>query len=915
MTQLSVVSKAEILEKIDTAKRKDYTHGVIAIASRPEWDGPDGFSHGVDTVRVHPVVSTLDIRARLLERDQVKWLVLLTDIPDSKLGLGIQSHLVGTRVQPREPWQAINAAFKATSTDVRLKARAKQPSSDYPGELLAAIQGLTSTPAAPSGLLTSDLVFGTLASHYLAVPVISTPETILEWSAIPATERLLTGLPESIGHGLASDVVNWVAEQAGHSIAPAAQRLLREFTPQDILPLGLVAEMVAAADPLHSPWTLLKVRTGSTFGSAQLLGWSSTAKRSLRALEKTSPNAADAAIRRADQLVQELEAADFVSVSDVLSCGFVARLHEFARAIERTLKPAPDSALNGQALAECEAALAKLLEHSRANTSAHEEDSQAATSAMRLLRWLALPSHAHGSTFTGAALAYRSSTGWADRALNNIWTGSSDPTFASALGSVAERALARRREEDEAFARLLVNASSAGTPVNGIENFISDIVVPIARAQPVALIVVDGMGVAAASSVIESISEAFPSFMPFFRSQGEPEYALAAMPSITNYSRTSLFAGRIAIGGQAEELAGFSGQMRGANLVGRLFHKRELESSMAGSRLSGDVLAAVSDSAGIDVFACVLNTIDDSLSKADPMATKWGVHNVAHLKSILTESHRAGRAVIMVSDHGHIVDRREGVLRPVTGDSSARSREASTPPANGEIEIAGDRVIGGRVILALDETLRYRSRTAGYHGGASPAEMVIPITVLSTNSAKLAEAGWAPAPPEGPVWWREQLGKSVTTSPPAKKFASSKAAKSKPEPDGPTLFNMPVPPPSATEVPKPSDASPGEVLIRSAIYKSLQRQSVSTALVPDTAVRALVDALTDAQRHSVSDDTAAAILGVAKLKLHGVFPHVMRLLNVDQYPVITRDVTARKVILDVGLLKDQFQLSWKDPHE
>lgn len=912
MTQLPVVSKAEILEKIETAKRKDYSHGVIAIAGRPEWDGPDGFSHGADTVRVHPVVSTLDIRARLLERDQVKWLVLLTDIPDSKLGLGIQSHLVGTRVQPREPWQAINAAFKATSTDVRLKASAKQPGSDYPGALLAAIQGLTSTPAAPSGLLTSDLVFGTLASHYLKVPVVPSSEAILVWSAIESTERLVTALPKSIGHPLASDVVNWVAEQTGHSIAPAAQKLLSESTPQDLLPLGLVAEMVAAADPRHSPWTLLKVRTGSTFGSAQLLGWSSTAKRALKALEKTSPNAADAAIRRADQLVQELEAVDFVAVSDILSGGFVARLHEFTKAVERTLKSPVDSPLSGQALADCEAALTKLLEHSRANSSAHEEDSQAATSAMRLLRWLALPPHAHGSTFAGAALGYRSSTGWADRALNNIWMGSSDPAFAAALGAVAGRALTRRREEDEVFARLLANASSAGTPVYGIENFVSDIVVPIARVQPVALIVVDGMGVAAASSVAESIGEAFPSFMPFRRRDGEPEYALAAMPSITNYSRTSLFAGRIATGGQSEELAGFSGQMRGANLVGRLFHKRELESSMAGSRLSGDVLSAVSDTAGVDVFACVLNTIDDSLAKADPMATSWGVQNVAHLKSILTESHRAGRAVIVVSDHGHIVDRREGVLREVSDDSSARSRDASAPPADGEIEVAGDRVIGGRAILALDETLRYRSRTAGYHGGASPAEMVIPITVLSTDSSKLAKAGWAPAPPEGPVWWREQLGKSVTTSQPERTSTPRKAAKEKPAQGGPALFNMPEPLPREPEELTPSDASPGSVLIRSVIYKSLQRKAVSTELVPDTAVRALVDALADAQRHFVSDDTAAAILGVAKIKLAGVFPHVMRLLNVDQYPVITRDVTARKVILDVGLLKDQFQLSWKD---
>ena len=60
---------------------------------------------------------------------------------------------------------------------------------------------------------------------------------------------------------------------------------------------------------------------------------------------------------------------------------------------------------------------------------------------------------------------------------------------------------------------------------------------------------------------------------------------------------------------------------------------------------------------------------------------------------------------------------------------------------------------GGQVVLPWRETLRYTARKAGYHGGANPAEAVIPLAVLSAGTDS-AVPGWAGAPIAAPAWWQ-----------------------------------------------------------------------------------------------------------------------------------------------------------------
>ena len=68
--------------------------------------------------------------------------------------------------------------------------------------------------------------------------------------------------------------------------------------------------------------------------------------------------------------------------------------------------------------------------------------------------------------------------------------------------------------------------------------------------------------------------------------------------------------------------------------------------------------------------------------------------------------------------------------------------------------VTGRRVLlhDGTAVLAVDENLRYGPMKAGYHGGASPAEVVVPVTVLVPGAVP-EDGGLRLAPPQEPSWW------------------------------------------------------------------------------------------------------------------------------------------------------------------
>src|SRR5690606_41762289 len=63
---------------------------------------------------------------------------------------------------------------------------------------------------------------------------------------------------------------------------------------------------------------------------------------------------------------------------------------------------------------------------------------------------------------------------------------------------------------------------------------------------------------------------------------------------------------------------------------------------------------------------------------------------------------------------------------------------------------------GGSIVVPWDERIRYTSRRAGYHGGISTAEMVIPVPVFLPGKELLPDR-WETLRPtqHEPAWWNQ----------------------------------------------------------------------------------------------------------------------------------------------------------------
>ena len=128
------------------------------------------------------------------------------------------------------------------------------------------------------------------------------------------------------------------------------------------------------------------------------------------------------------------------------------------------------------------------------------------------------------------------------------------------------------------------------------------------------------------------------------------------------------------------------------------------------------------------IVGIVLNAVDDHLAKSEQMQLTWRVDSVRLLPAILNEAHAAGRAVILTSDHGHVLEA-DGVKLP--GEGEGRWRSAAAPATELEIEVKGPRVQAAtgmeRIVLPWSESVRYGSKRNGYHGGVSLQEAVVPV--------------------------------------------------------------------------------------------------------------------------------------------------------------------------------------------
>jgi hypothetical protein len=939
---------------LDQAREKNYRAGVLGVQARPEVVGPAEFDHDGVPVRVVGCGSALAMREAVLGRDRGGWLVVLTDRDEQDLGYGLLGKLVWHRLRRPDPWDAVRQRFAAAGIDPALTTG--DGHRDRAAGLLAATPP-DGWPPAPGGVLTRDHALGSVARVRLGLGADGLDvdaTTVFQWTLTGEPAERIADLRALAGNPLTDAVLTWAAGRCGASGAPL-RVLLAAGAAGDVVPLGLAAGLLAAARDSSGPaggtgrdgLIRLEARLGTVARELPALrAWGSEAYAVTVDLLQSGPDGpavVGRALGRADTLLDALDAAPLAAGSDLLPAGLTARLRRLADGLRTAVDSDaaaedPDRPLVPPAAA---VAVERVWEATAGHhLAARDRRVPATVAAIRLVRWLATETTA-GPGLAAQLARHRDTDAWVDSAVTEATRGVDEPDLGAALSAVLRLVGRRRSAHDRAFAAALAahtgdDPAAAKAPsgrhhrgVRHLEDLLPDVVVPLARSQPVLLLVLDGMSAAVATEVLADVL-ADPVGWSEYLLAGEPARAaaLAVLPTLTDVSRTSLLCGELRVGGQDQERRGYGELVGSYGLPGAaLFHKAALDTTEPGHALAHDVAAAIDDKARYPLVSCVLNAIDDALDRSDPGGTDWGREAIRHLRPLLDRARHAGRTVVLTADHGHVVERRAGKQRPYPGISSGRSRPGDGPaPGAGEVLVTGRRVLrhDGRVVLAVDETLRYGPLKAGYHGGAAPAEAVVPVCVLA--SFVLPEgSGLTGAGPQEPPWWHgpvpvEPGADPAPAPPPAPSPGRSRPrAAARARDDLPALFDLE--PAAGAPAPPAGDAAAGQVaapaaagaevvagaVLRSAVYRG-QRAIAGRVAVSDQRVRALLEALLEAPDRRLRRHRAATALQVSPPAIPGAVAQVGRLLNVEGYKVIALDVDGETVVLDETLLREQFEV-------
>ncbi|WP_164983784.1 BREX-2 system phosphatase PglZ [Cellulomonas endophytica] len=893
---------------------------VEVLRARPVWDGPQDWEEQGRTVRVRACVSPLAVLEAYERLGDDEYLLVLTDRSDQELGDTVLLRAAGRRTHVVDPWSAVPDLFGARQVD-----RAVYQLGPWLAEALFAYAPPSGWPRTTGPTLTLPHALTHLLQAVLALRpgspldevsllgLLDVHEHRTAWQQAPADlkAKIISALPQVPG-------LDRAAPLALRAVAPPTERRFA-------LAIGLALDALWPDDPHAGSQDperpAARVRAQHFLGGREAddesaRAYAAVARVVHRRLPVHGPESTRA-LEVAQQLLEEecLWPAG-AERSDLLRAGLRHRL--------RALGAQVDLVLDGS---ETRGGVEGALQHLKAHRlAAGDAEVACAEMAVRLLRWLETATTSHVKTLSTAVREQVADGGWVDRALTAVWVGSTDQQ----VGAVYQRLMAEvregRRARDRAAAAVLAKATATSQPLHGawyVEDLRSDVVERLhaAGARPL-LLVLDGMSAAVASEVAESVAglglgwtELFapaPGGLPVQRGA-----AVAALPTMTTFSRTSLLCGRPVAGVQTDEASAWRRDLGGA-----IFHKGDLV------REGGDQLpAAFREALERDApVAVVLNAVDDALSKADPATTSWTVDAVQHLRAIVEAAADARRTLVLTSDHGHVLERNsEG--RSVAG-ADARWRPADAAPlVEGEVLVEGPRVLtDGRAVLSWDERLRYGKRTSGYHGGASLAELTIPVLVMA-RGASPEVAGWRPGPPQTPTWWLDplpsrevpslepvreqwQIGGAVVDLARAERPRRRGKAPDVSADQGDLGFEITVPVPVPAAASTTTEAAAPRTIVDAALASPVmaaQRQRAGRRALGEAELRDLLDALLT-RGGRAHRDTLAAVLGLTTGELPGRLVAARRLLNVDGYEVLGEDLDGVTVVLDATALREQLEI-------
>lgn len=898
MSGLLVATPTQVRARVRAVMKKVPDGRFVGLRARPEWAGPPVLQVEGRDVRVIACPSPLALREALVANaDAPGPVVLLTDRDEKELGLDVLSRLAKHQLLELDAWQVVRDLFGARSLDRRLV------DSKWIAEALLEAAPDEGYPTLLTGVLDMDTAWRHLLQRRFGFsgPTPTLAE-VLMWAQAPGRGAALAREPAA---GLAALSARLV-QSAGQAAAAILAAVIAGAG-ERVIGIGLACRVTMhparEVDPaLHEAFVRLERFQGAhALTHVEAAAWADAAEDFVRGELSASRGRAWPWLAAGEAVLADLKALDRAHLSDLLQAGLDQRLAAWGEALGRTLAASRLSVSD-----ELEAAAERVALHALAADEEGQAVAMAVTMALRLTRWLAERERAGRSgapaSFEEALERYEAQGGFVDWARARVWDHGQAASLRQAYTTLLGRVEALRTAEDQAFGTLVAGWAAVGPRDDAplpVERVLEVLVAPLAEQVPTLLVVLDGLSQAVFRELEADLyRRGWVRLRPEAPARRGP--AVAAFPTITEVSRTSLLCGRLTSGTQQVEQANFP-RHAALNAVSKpkrppvLFHKDGLSGRESG--LADAVHAALADREQ-RVVAIVVNAVDDNLLKGDQLAAPWSVDRIRPLDAILTAARQVGRAVVFTADHGHVLER--GTTFVAHAEAGERFRPGDgAPPTEQEVRLAGPRVsdrLGGAVIAPWSERLRYsQGKRHGYHGGASPAEVVVPLAVFT--GSPLTIAGWTEAPILQPTWWSR--AEPAPAAPPVAK--APRPARPSPVDAGPLFADVTPPPPEPT----PAVATAGggwiDALLASEAFLA-QMQRVARAAPSQERLRAVLLAL-DERGGKLTQDALARKLELPALRVPTLLAVLRRIFNVEGYPVLSVDENTVAFNRDLALVQ------------
>lgn len=860
------LSLSQLRAHVESALATEPRDAVLAYACPQPWTGGKQIQLGNVSLPLRYCESTLAVR-EALSSDHDGPMVLLVAPPENELGQDILARLLRNRLLHVDNWQLVRQAWGVNQIDPRL----------YGWEWIAPLL-LDSSNKRPDGtalVLTRSDALATCLAHEFGLPADAAEPDSLAHACMRHADRWLM-----IASERRKVYIQHLEERAG-PLATAFVAAMEHGSANAIVAIGLACEVLyhEAADSVPALRDA-RIRLENRLGGYRLSvpegrNWAAMAVQMLGSMDERSRLEQD---RLATDLLRDTGADAHLSFSTVLLAGLDARLAQLGKAIEKFLRqPAT--------LEQVEAATGAVSAHAMVP---HDHPGPGtARMAARLCRSL-LASEAGADGTVQGYLRHGAWQEWARHALRGV----RPEPFARAAAALLERVAAQRQAADREFAISLQQALTNGaSPIDAlpIEQALSEIVAPLAQEAPLVVVLMDGMSVDVALALSTGLqARGWTNWKP----RTAAPALLATVPSVTECSRTSFFSGRLARGTASDEKKAFSShadlrQAGSKQKPPELFHKATVAQE---HQLNPTLSAAIADTTQ-RVLGVVINAVDDTLGKSDQIRITWDLETIPLLAELLQEARAAGRAVVLTSDHGHVLERNSTLLE---GGPGQRWREANPPAREGELLASGPRVqalMQQDIVVPWREDLRYATRQNGYHGGISRQEMIVPYHVFTPPGLVLPDDSWALFDTPPPSWWRTGAGQQA----PLKTGASLHDTSTPVATATPDLFSAPA-----------AARSLVDELASSPVLQA-QEERMGRIALERNRLLALVRVLNANGGRAHLEQLAQAV-DMPTMRMSGMIAVLARTLNLDGFQVVTFERATGTVLLDQPMLCKQFSL-------